>query len=326
MRVLITGAAGFIGFHLSMYLLKRKFVVYGVDTLNSYYDKKLKISRLNILKKNPKFKFKKLGISNKKKINNFFDKNKVEIIINLAAYAGVQYSLKNPDKYFKTNEIGFYNLLENAKRKKIKKVLFASSSSVAGDLKKNLFSEDDITDFPISLYAATKKNNEILAHFYAKNYKIKIIGIRFFTVYGSFGRPDLSIYKFAKLIQNNKPITINNFGNHYRDFTYIDDAIKCVFKLLTLRQFHKKEKLNNPYFQIFNLGGGKKIKITKIVSILEKYLNKKAKINMGPLKKGDIISSQSDISKLKRNIKYFPNTTIDTGLKKFVEWFIKIIN
>ena len=180
----------------------------------------------------------------------------------------------------------------------------------------------DFTDSPISLYGATKKNNEILAHFYAINYKIKIIGIRFFTVYGPLGRPDLSIFKFANSIQKGSPITVNNFGNHYRDFTFVDDAIKCVFKLLKIKRFHKIDRKKNKYFQIFNLGGGKKIKITKLINILEKLLNKKAKMVLGPLKKGDIISSQSDIKKLKRNIKYFPNTSFEKGLKKFVDWFV----
>lgn len=322
MRILITGSAGFIGFYLSEFLLKKGLKVIGIDTLNNYYDISFKLRRLKILKKYRNFKFYKLDISDKKKIDNFFNKNKIDIIINLAAYAGVQYSLQNPDIYFKTNEIGFYNILENAKRKKIKRVLFASSSSVAGNFKKKLFSELDYTDSPISLYGATKKNNEILAHFYAINYKITIIGIRFFTVYGPLGRPDLSIFKFANSIQKGSPITVNNFGNHYRDFTFVDDAIKCVFELLKIKQFHKIDRKKNKYFQIFNLGGGKKIKITKLINILEKLLNKKAKMILGPLKKGDIISSQSDIKKLKRNIKYFPNTSFEKGLKKFVNWFV----
>ncbi len=321
MKILITGSAGFIGFHLSNFLLKKNFEIIGIDTLNNYYDNKFKKQRLSILKKNKKFKFYKIDISNKKKIDNFFDNFKIDIIINLAAYAGVQYSLKNPDIYFKTNEVGFYNLLENGKRKKIKKIIFASSSSVAGTNDKKFFSEKDNTDTPISLYGATKKNNEILAHFYASNYQIQIIGLRFFTVYGPYGRPDLSIYKFAKSIEENSGIIINNYGQHFRDFTYIDDVVKCVFSLLELKKFNKVDHKVNKYFQIFNLGGGNKIKITKIVSLLEKYLNKKTKIKMGPLKKGDIIFSRSEVSKLKRNINFLPNTSVKIGLKYFVDWF-----
>jgi UDP-glucuronate 4-epimerase len=320
MRILITGCSGFIGFHLSLFLLKKNYKIYGIDTMNSYYDPSLKYNRLKVLKKYKNFYFNKFDISDKKKLDIFFDKNKINFIINLAAYAGVQYSLLNPDLYFKANEIGFYNLLENAKRKKIKKIIFASTSSVAGSNSSEFFKESDKTDSPISLYSATKKNNEILAHFYAIHYKIKIIGVRFFTVYGPYGRPDLSIYKFAQAIQNNKKIILNNNGNHFRDFTYIDDAIKCLFKLIKINNFNKVDKKHNSFFQIFNLGGGKKIKITQIVKILEELIEKKAAISFGPKKSGDIISSRSSVKKLVRNIKYSPDTSIFKGLRLFVSW------
>jgi UDP-glucuronate 4-epimerase len=321
MRILITGCSGFIGFHLSLFLLKKNYKIYGIDTMNAYYDPLLKYNRLNILKKYKNFYFNKFDISEKKKLDIFFNKNKINLIINLAAYAGVQYSLINPDLYFKTNEIGFYNLLENAKRKKIKKIIFASSSSVAGNNSSEFFKESDKTDSPISLYSATKKNNEILAHFYAVHFKIKIIGVRFFTVYGPYGRPDLSIYKFTEAIQNNKKIILNNSGNHFRDFTYIDDAIRCLFKLIKINNFNKVDRKNNLFFQIFNLGGGTKIKITQIVKILEELIKKKSVISFGPKKSGDIISSRSSVEKLVRNIKYCPDTSIFKGLKLFVNWF-----
>lgn len=321
MKILITGCCGFIGFHLSLFLLKNNFKIYGIDMINSYYDISLKKNRLKILKKFKNFNFSKFDISNVKKLNSFFDKNQINLIINLAAYAGVQYSLINPDVYFKTNEIGFYNLLENAKRKKIKKIIFASSSSVSGSNFSGFSKEEDKTDTPISLYAATKKNNEILAHFYAVHYKIKIIGVRFFTAYGPFGRPDLSIYKFANAIQKNRKIILNNNGNHYRDFTYIDDVIKCLFKLIKLKHFHKLDEKNNSLFQIFNLGTGKKIKIPKIVKILEKLIGKKAITEFGPRKKGDVISSKSSTKKLYRNINYRPNTSIYRGMSLFIDWF-----
>jgi len=320
MRILITGCSGFIGFHLSLFLLKKNYKIYGIDTMNSYYDPCLKYNRLKVLEKYKNFYFYKFDISDKKKLDVFFDKNKINFIINLAAYAGVQYSLLNPDLYFKANEIGFYNLLENAKRKKIKKIIFASTSSVAGSNSSEFFKESDKTDSPISLYSATKKNNEILAHFYAIHYKIKIIGVRFFTVYGPYGRPDLSIYKFAQAIQNNKKIILNNNGNHFRDFTYIDDAIKCLFKLIKINNFNKVDKKHNSFFQMFNLGGGKKIKITQIVKILEELIEKKAAISFGPKKSGDIISSRSSVKKLVRNIKYSPDTSIFKGLRLFVSW------
>jgi UDP-glucuronate 4-epimerase len=321
MRILITGCSGFIGFHLSLFLLKKNYKIYGIDTMNSYYDPSLKYNRLKVLKKYKNFHFNKFDISHKKKLDIFFDKNKINFIINLAAYAGIQYSLLNPDLYFKANEIGFYNLLENAKRKKIKKIIFASTSSVAGSNSSEFFKESDKTDSPISLYSATKKNNEILAHFYAVHYKIKIIGVRFYTVYGPYGRPDLSIYKFAEAIQNSKKIILNNNGNHFRDFTYIDDAIKCLFKLIKINDFNKVDKKHNSFFQIFNLGGGKKIKITQIVKILEELIEKKAAISYGPRKSGDIISSRSSVKKLIRNIKYSPDTSIFNGLRLFVNWF-----
>jgi UDP-glucuronate 4-epimerase len=321
MKILITGCCGFIGFHLSLFLLKKNFKIYGIDTINAYYDISLKKNRLQILKKFNNFNFSKFDISNVKKLNSFFDKNQINLIINLAAYAGVQYSLINPDVYFKTNEIGFYNLLENAKRKKIKKIIFASSSSVSGSNASGFSKESDKTDTPISLYAATKKNNEILAHFYSTHYKIKIIGVRFFTAYGPFGRPDLSIYKFVNAIQKEKKIILNNYGNHYRDFTYIDDVIKCLFKLIKLKRFNKFDRKNNSLFQIFNLGVGKKIKITKIVKILEKLIGKKATTEFGPRKKGDIISSKSSTKKLYRNINYRPKTSIYRGLSLFINWF-----
>ncbi len=321
MKILITGSVGFIGFHLSNFLLKKNYEVYGIDTINDYYDIKLKKKRLSILQKNKKFKFFKIDISKKRKIDDFFKKNKIDIIINLAAYAGVQYSLKNPQIYIDTNEIGFFNILENAKRYSIKKIIFASSSSVAGNNTDNYFRENSNTDNPISLYAATKKNNEILAHFYAVNYKLRIIGVRFFTVYGPYGRPDLSIFKFAHCIQNSRRFTLNNNGNHYRDFTYIDDVIKCLFRLIRLKKFHKIEDKRNSFFQIFNLGAGNKIKITSIVKILERLSKRKAKITKGPLKKGDIIFSRSSTKKLVRNIGYKPKTSISEGLEKFFYWF-----
>ena len=321
MKILITGCAGFIGFHISKFLLNKNYFVYGIDILNNYYDVSLKKNRLNQLKKYKNFSFFKIDISNKNQIDNFFNKKKIDLIINFAAYAGVQYSLKNPDIYFKTNEIGFYNLLENAKIKKIKKIIFASSSSVSGSNNIKIFSETNNTDSPISLYAATKKNNEILAHFYAINYKIRIIGLRFFTVYGPWGRPDLSIFRFADAIRENKTITLNNNGKHYRDFTYIDDVVKAIHKLIMLKNFSKKDQKCNLYYHIFNMGGGQKIQITKIVAILQKLFKKKAIVKMGPLKKGDIIFSRSSTQKLFRNINYVPKTKFSLGMKIFFDWF-----
>ncbi len=321
MNILITGSCGFIGYHLTKYFLKKRFTVFGIDTLNNYYDVDLKKERLKLLKISKNFHYYNIDISNKKKLDHFFSTKKIDAIINLAAYAGVQYSKENPDIYFNTNEVGFYNILENAKKNKIKKIIFASSSSVIGNSKNLISDENNNTDEPISLYAATKKNNEILAHYYAYNYKIQIIGVRFFTAYGEYGRPDLSIYKFSSQILNNKKLTLNNKGDHYRDFTYIDDVVKCLFKLFRLKEFNEIDKNKNRYFQIFNIGGGRKIKITFLVDLLEKLFKKKASRMYGPLIKGDIIYSKASTLKLFRNIKYKPNTKIEVGLKYFVRWF-----
>ena len=322
MNILITGSCGFIGYHLTKYFLEKKFTVFVIDTLNDYYDINLKKKRLKLLKNFNKFHYYNIDISNKKQLDRFFAKKKINAIINLAAYAGVQYSKRNPDIYFNTNEVGFYNILENAKKNKIKKIIFASSSSVIGNSKNLTSDEKNKTDEPISLYAATKKNNEILAHYYACNYKIMLIGVRFFTAYGEYGRPDLSIYKFSNQILDNKKLILNNKGNHYRDFTYIDDVVKCLFKLFKLKTFNKIDKNQNKYFQIFNIGGGRKIKITFLVNLLEKLFKKKASKKYGPLIKGDIIYSKASTLKLFRNIKYKPNTKIEIGLKYFVKWFI----
>ena len=224
MRVLITGCAGFIGFHLAKKLIEEKNYVIGLDNLNTDYDVQLKVERLKILKKNKYFKFFKLDITDLKKLNKIFETNNINQIVNLAAYAGVEYSLKFPEKYIFTNEIGFFNILENAIKHKVKKIIFASSSSVYG-LNKLPFDENQKTDKPISLYAATKKNNEILAYYYHKQFNLNIIGIRFFTVYGPYGRPDLSIFKFCRQIINGERLNLFNSGNNCRDFTYIYDLI-----------------------------------------------------------------------------------------------------
>lgn len=318
MRILITGAAGFIGFHLAKKLIEKKIFVLGVDNLNNYYDSSLKKNRLKVLKKSKYFKFKKLDISDFKNLNLIFKKNKINKVINLAAYAGVQYSLKYPEKYIFTNEIGFFNILELVKKYKIKKLLFASSSSVYG-LNKLPFKETQNTDEPISLYAATKKNNEILAYYYSKQFNINIIGIRFFTVYGPYGRPDLSIFKFCNQILSNKKLKLFNKGNNYRDFTYIDDLIDNLFKLINI-----KNKKN--FFKILNISSGKKIKIFDLVRLLEQKLQKKAKIMLEKKLSTDITASLSYSSELKKIIKVRKATTFNLGIRKFISWYKSYYN
>lgn len=318
MKYLITGAAGFIGFHLTKKLIEKKIFVIGIDNLNNYYDKSLKINRLKILKKSKYFKFIKLDISDFKNLNFVFKKNKINKVINLAAYAGVNYSLKHPEKYIFTNEIGFFNILELVKKYKVKKLFFASSSSVYG-LNNLPFKETQNTDAPISLYAATKKNNEVLAYYYSKQFNINIIGIRFFTVYGPYGRPDLSIFKFCKQILSNKKLKLFNKGNNYRDFTYIDDLIDNLLKLLDI-----KNKKN--FFKILNISSGKKIKIFDLVKLLEKKLQKKAKIILEKKLSTDITASLSYSSELKKIIKVRKPTTFNFGISKFISWYKNYYN
>jgi len=313
MRILITGAAGFIGFHLAKKLIEKKIFVIGIDNLNNYYDKSLKINRLKVLKKSKYFKFIKLDISDFKNLNLIFKKNKIKQVINLAAYAGVQYSLKHPEKYVFTNEIGFFNILELVKKYKVKKLLFASSSSVYG-LNNLPFKETQNTDEPISLYAATKKNNEVLAYYYSKQFNINIIGIRFFTVYGPYGRPDLSIFKFCKQILSNKKLKLFNKGNNYRDFTYIDDLTDNLLKLL-------KTKNKKNFFKILNISSGKKIKIFDLVKLLEQKLQKKAKINLEKKLSTDITASLSYSSELRKIIKVRKPTPFNFGISKFISWY-----
>lgn len=317
MKILITGCAGFIGFHLARKLLNTGNIVHGVDTLNDYYNRELKIHRLAILKKEKKFSFNKVDISNFYALKKIFNNKKFDSVINLAAYAGVSYSLKFPEKYIQTNEVGFFNILELVKSFKVKKLLFASSSSVYGT-NKLPFKESQITDNPLSLYGATKKNNEILASYYSKEFNITIIGIRFFTVYGPYGRPDLSIFKFCEQIINNKTVTLYNYGNNFRDFTYIDDLVDNLNRLIKLRNFTSKDKRK---FHLLNISSGKKIKILNLIKMIEKALGKKAKTKLIKKLSYDIPASLSYSTNLKKLIKVRKKTQIKDGINKFVKWY-----
>ncbi len=316
MKILITGCAGFIGYHLAAKLLGDKHHVYGLDSLNDYYDKSLKIDRLKLLKKKKNFSFRKIDISKYRLLDTIFKKNKFEVVINLAAYAGVGYSMKYPEKYIYTNEIGFFNILELSRKYKIKKLLYASSSSIYG-ANKLPFRETQNTDSPLSLYGATKKNNEILAYYYSNQFKLPTFGIRFFTVYGPYGRPDLSIFKFCNQILKNKTITLYNYGNNFRDFTYIDDLIDSLNKIIKL----KLSKIKKKNYYLINISSGKKIKISKLVKLIEKTLGKKSKIRLVDKLTYDIPASLSYSKVLKNIIKVKKSTDIRTGIKKFTNWF-----
>ena len=315
MKVLITGAAGFIGYHLAKKLLIKNIKVIGIDNINDYYDVKLKNNRIKELKKNNKFFFYKLDLCNYKKLNNLVKKNKIKYIIHLAAQAGVRFSIEKPNIYFKSNLEGFFNILEVSRHNKIKHLIFASTSSVYGDSKNFPSTESNNTDRPLSFYAATKKSNEVMAHSYSYIYNLPCTGVRFFTVYGPFGRPDMALYKFTQNIIYNKSIELYNKGNHFRDFTYIDDIVDGIFSLI------KKQSNKSIPYEIFNIGNGSPKKLIEYLRNIEKNLNKKTKIKKLPLQKGDIIKTHSSINKLKKHTGYRSKTNIEEGISKFVEWY-----
>ena len=315
MNILITGSCGFIGFHLSKYLLKKKINVIGVDNLNNYYDINLKKERNRILKKFKNYTFNKVDIKNKKNLKKIFKKKKIDCLINLAAQAGVRYSLINPKAYIDSNIIGFFNLMECSREFKIKKVIYASTSSVYGLQKKFPIKEKTITDFPIQLYAATKKSNEVMAHAYSHLFDISTIGLRFFTVYGPWGRPDMALFKFTKNILLGKPIDVFNNGNHVRDFTYVDDIVESIFKIVI-----KKEK--KKLYKIYNIGNGKKIKLLKYINLIEKYLDRKSIKRYLPLQKGDVVKTHCNNNLLNKDYKFRPKTNVETGVRKFLQWYL----
>ncbi len=315
MSILVTGSAGFIGYHLSLNLLNKNIKVIGLDNLNNYYDIKLKRDRIKNLKKKDKFVFYKIDLKDFNKLNRLVKKHKINIIIHLAAQAGVRYSIKNPRKYFESNLEGFFNILETSKFNNIKHLIFASTSSVYGDTKKFPLKETYGTDFPLSFYAATKKSNEVMAHSYSYIHKLPCTAVRFFTVYGPFGRPDMALFKFTKNIINGKFIELFNYGKHNRDFTYVDDIVAGIVKLI------KKPSKDKIPYKIFNIGNGKSKKLKEYLKVIEKTLNKSAKVKNLPLQVGDILKTHSDISSLRKYAKYKPKTNINKGIVKFIEWY-----
>ncbi len=312
MGVLITGSAGFIGFHLAK-IMSAKQKVLGIDNLNNYYSQKLKNDRIKLLKKNKNFKFIKLDISNFVKLDRIIKKNNITEIIHLAAQAGVRYSITNPRTYLTSNLVGYFNILECCKKNNIKFLMYASSSSVYG--LNNMFplKESYKTDYPLQFYAATKKSNEIMAHAYSSLYGIKTIGLRFFTIYGPWGRPDMAYFKFADKIRLNQKISVYNFGKHSRDFTYIDDAVKMLEKI-----YKSKKKLKN--YEIFNISNGKNIELLKFIEHIYLLLNKKPNLKFIEKQSGDMKDTLS--SKIKINTIYKKkNINYKSGLKKFVTWY-----
>ncbi len=324
---LVTGAAGFIGAALAIKLIKEGITVVGIDNLNDYYDPVLKESRLKLIQTKANhvegsFKFYKCSLEDKASLKKIFSLENPSIVVNLAAQAGVRYSLENPEAYFQSNLMGFCNLLEVVKENDIENFIFASSSSVYGGNKVTPFREDQKIDYPVSLYAATKKSNEILAYSYSHLYKIPTTGLRFFTVYGPWGRPDMAPMLFIKSILNNQPIKVFNKGDMRRDFTYIDDITEGIFRCCLKPASADGDIDSNlaPY-RIFNIGNGKPIELMEFIQILEKKLNKNAIKEFLPMQKGDVVETFADTQNLIKWINYKPQIDIEEGLDKFVEWY-----
>ena len=329
MKVLVTGSSGFIGFHLSKKLLDDGLKVHGFDSMNNYYDVKLKKARLNILKNYKKFSFTKAKLENKKSLERIFKKFKPNIVIHLAAQAGVRYSIDKPRVYLKSNITGSYNIIEISKKLNVKHLIMASSSSVYGANKKIPFKEIDQTDTQLSIYASTKKSNESMAHSYSNIWKIPITMLRFFTVYGPWGRPDMALFKFTKGILNNKKIDIYNYGKMYRDFTYIDDicnGIKLLInkppKLNQIKRFKNDSLSSVAPFRILNIGNTKKVFLLDFIKEIENNLQKKSIRNYMPLQQGDVRETLSNTSLLRQITGYNPKTNYKLGIKKFIKWYL----
>ena len=320
MKILITGVAGFIGFHVANKLIKSNFDLVGIDNVNNYYDEQLKLSRLSLLKKEG-LRFLKLDITDKYVMSNFFNKENFDIIIHLAAQAGVRYSINKPFAYIDSNIIGFLNILEGARENNIKHLIYASSSSVYGFNQKTPFSEDDTTDAPVSFYAASKKSNEMMAYSYSHLYKIPCTGLRFFTVYGPWGRPDMAYFKFVKQILNNETINIFGQGKMARDFTYIDDVVTALISLIpVIPKINLKNKKFAPH-EIFNIGNNRTEKLEKFIYIIERELNKKAIRNYMDMQPGDVINTWADTKKINKIINFAPKISIEEGLPLFISWY-----
>ena len=321
-KILITGCLGFIGYHITLKLLKNsKFNVLGVDNINDYYDIQLKKDRLKNIKLNStNFTFQKLDITNNNQLKRLFKKNKITHIIHLAAQAGVRNSIKSPRVYLENNINGFFNVLEISRMHNIKHLIFASTSSVYGDAKSFPLTEEDNTDKPLSFYAATKKSNEVMAYAYSNIYKIPITGLRFFTVYGPYGRPDMSLFKFTKGIIDKNSISLFNKGNHVRDFTYIDDIVDGISLVIN------KPPIGKVPFDIFNLASGNPKSLKFFLNTIENKLNIKARKKLYGMQKGDVYKTHASIRKIIKKFKYNPKFDIVSGISDFVDWYKKYFN
>ncbi len=329
MKVLVTGAAGFIGSHLCQRLLDRGDEVVGIDNLNDYYDVNLKLARLKRIEESETFTFIKLDIADRDGVAALFEEQKFDRVVNLAAQAGVRYSIENPHAYIDANIVGFCNILEGCRHNKVKHLAYASSSSVYGANKAQPFSEHHNVDHPIALYAASKKANELMAHAYSSLYELPTTGLRFFTVYGPWGRPDMALFKFTKGILEETPIDIYNNGDMIRDFTYIDDIVEGVVRVLdNTASADKNWNGNDPDpatsyapYRVYNIGNSSPVKLMDFIEAIEKSVGKEAIKNFMPMQPGDVPSTCADVSALENDVGFKPNTSVEQGIENFVSWY-----
>lgn len=326
-KVLVTGAAGFIGFHLSQRLLAQGETVIGLDNLNSYYDVSLKQARLAQLENQPGFSFYQLDLADREGMAHLFAEQQFDIVVHLAAQAGVRYSLKNPNAYVDSNLVGFMTILEGCRHAQIQHLVFASSSSVYGANKKVPFSVQDNVDCPVSLYAATKKANELMAHAYSHLYNIPMTGLRFFTVYGPWGRPDMALFMFTKAILAGQPIDVFNYGHMQRDFTYIDDIVEGMVRTMAKipqageSENNVPEQRSSAPYKLYNIGNNQPVELLRLIEIMEACLEKTAIKNMLPMQPGDVPITYADVDDLIEDVGFKPNTPIEIGVEKFVNWY-----
>lgn len=340
MKVLVTGAAGFIGFYVSKVLLTKGHTVVGLDNINNYYDVNLKFARLkelgikketaeiygdiNSSKTESNFSFIKMNLEDRENLPVLFNNQKFDVVCNLAAQAGVRYSLENPESYIDSNLVGYLNILECCRNYDIKHLIYASSSSVYGLNEKIPFSTSDNVDHPISLYAATKKSNELMAHTYSHLFKIPTTGLRFFTVYGPWGRPDMAMFLFTDAIVKNKPIKVFNYGKMERDFTYVGDIVEGVVRII---EKHPKNRIeNNELYKVYNIGNNNSVKLLDFIKEIEFNLNTEAKKEMLPIQPGDVERTWANVDELIKDYDYRPNTSIKDGIKSFIDWFKEYYN
>lgn len=321
MHVLVSGAAGFIGFHLVQRLLNDGLEVWGLDNLNDYYDVNLKQARLNLLLPHSSFHFQQLDLSDRVGIAEMFESQAFDCVVNLAAQAGVRYSLENPMAYVDSNLVGFANILEGCRHSRVAHLVFASSSSVYGANTKVPFALEDPVDHPVSLYAATKRANELMAHSYSHLYKLPATGLRFFTVYGPWGRPDMAAFKFVKAIEEGKAIDVYNHGKMQRDFTYIDDIVEGIVRVMHRPPAPGSAVRGNAPYRLYNIGNNTPVELLDFIKAIEQALGKSAKLNLMPIQPGDMHVTYADVSALMHDVGFRPSTSVLDGMTKFVQWY-----